>query len=87
MTTEQPSAVVEGLRIVLRGTDPDGTSLTYTLLSTPSHGTLFGAAPTLTYTPDANYNGSDSFTFKVNDGQVDSNVATVRPPKKILAWP
>src|SRR5262249_53164247 len=30
-----------------------------------------------TYTPAANYNGSDSFTFKVNDGQLDSNVATV----------
>src|SRR5262249_12978705 len=29
-----------------------------------------------TYTPAANYNGSDSFTFKANDGQADSNVAT-----------
>ncbi|MDP6596968.1 MAG: Ig-like domain-containing protein [Candidatus Poribacteria bacterium] len=26
----------------------------------------------LTYTPSANYNGADSFTFKVNDGTVDS---------------
>ena len=31
----------------------------------------------MTYTPAANYNGSDSFTFTVNDGTVDSNVATV----------
>ncbi|MDO8629540.1 MAG: tandem-95 repeat protein, partial [Phycisphaerales bacterium] len=32
---------------------------------------------TVTYTPNANYNGFDSFTFKVNDGSLDSNVATV----------
>src|SRR5207244_3250172 len=31
---------------------------------------------TFTYTPAANYNGSDSFTFKANDGTVDSTVAT-----------
>src|SRR5262249_22013356 len=31
----------------------------------------------VTYTPAANYNGPDSFTFKANDGTVDSNVATV----------
>ncbi|GEM_PF-4475047 len=31
----------------------------------------------VTYTPNPNYNGSDSFTFKVNDGTVDSQKATV----------
>ena len=30
-----------------------------------------------TYTPNASYTGSDSFTFKVNDGSVDSNASTV----------
>jgi hypothetical protein len=29
------------------------------------------------YTPAANFSGSDSFTYKANDGQSDSNVATV----------
>ena len=43
----------------------------------PAHGTLSGTAPNLTYTPAANYNGADSFTFKVNDGTVDSAPATV----------
>src|SRR3989454_12348424 len=30
-----------------------------------------------TYTPVADFNGADSFTYKANDGQADSNVATV----------
>ena len=38
---------------------------------------MSGTAPNLTYTPDANYNGPDSFTFKANDGTEDSNTATV----------
>jgi len=32
---------------------------------------------TYTYTPQANYQGSDSFTFKANDGTQDSNTETV----------
>jgi VCBS repeat-containing protein len=58
--------------------DPDtGDVLSYTILNPPDHGTLSGAAPDLTYTPDLNYFGTDSFTFKANDGTVDSNQATV----------
>ena len=41
------------------------------------NGSLSGSAPDLTYTPEANYNGSDSFTFKASDGTADSNTATV----------
>src|SRR5690606_39572 len=33
--------------------------------------------PNLTYTPALDYVGSDSITFKVNDGSIDSNVATI----------
>ena len=64
--------------IVLTGTDVDNNPLTYTVLSQPVHGTLTGTAPNLTYTPAAGYNSTDSFTFKVHDGKVDSaNIATV----------
>ncbi len=63
--------------ITLTGSDADGDTLTYTVLTTPVNGTLTGTAPNLTYTPAANFNGSDNFTFKVNDGAADSNVATV----------
>ena len=63
--------------ITLVATDADGDSLTYAIVSQPSNGTLSGAAPNVTYTPNENYNGSDSFTFEANDGTEDSNVATV----------
>jgi Ca2+-binding RTX toxin-like protein len=72
VTTNEDTA----LAITLAATDLDSPSLTFTVTN-PAHGTLSGTAPNLTYTPSANYNGSDSFTFKVNDGTVDSNVATV----------
>jgi len=63
--------------IVLSGSDPESQPLSYTILSQPTHGTLFGSAPNLSYRPNANFNGSDSFSFKVNDGQIDSNNAIV----------
>ena len=63
--------------VTLTATDADGDPLTYSVVAAPLHGILSGSAPALTYTPDANYNGPDSFTFKANDGTVDSNIATV----------
>ncbi len=63
--------------ITLTATDADGDALTYTVVTQPSHGTLSGIAPNLTYTPDTNYYGTDSFTYKANDGIDDSNIATV----------
>lgn len=63
----------------LAGTDLDGNTLTFAKVADPSHGTVSINATTgaYTYTPALNYNGSDSFTFKVNDGTLDSAVATV----------
>src|SRR4029077_11274271 len=63
--------------ITLSATDLDNDPLTYSVVVAPAHGTLSGTAPNLTYTPAALYSGSDSFTFKANDGIVDSNIATV----------
>jgi hypothetical protein len=68
------------LPIALLATDSDvpTQTLTYSIVSGPSHGTLgtiFGNK--VTYTPATNYVGDDSFTFKVNDGKVDSNTGTV----------
>lgn len=63
--------------ITLTASDPDGDPLTYSIVMPPANGSLSGTAPNLTYTPNLNFNGSDSFTFKANDGKADSNVATV----------
>jgi hypothetical protein len=63
--------------ITLTGSDTDFGSLAYTVIDQPLHGILGGTPPNLTYTPNENYFGADSFTFKVNDGTVDSPAATV----------
>ena len=80
------------LEIQLLGTDLDGDSLVYNIVSLPLNGDLYAPTDTtfqvplttgdllnvwssVLYKPDANYNGVDTFTYKVNDGNVDSNVA------------
>src|SRR5262245_37926574 len=58
--------------------DADGDPLTVKVIDGPDNGTLqFNADGTLTYTPNANFNGIDTFTYEVNDGTADSNLATV----------
>ncbi len=65
------------LAVTLTGSDRELATLTYTVTSAPAHGTLAGTPPNLTYTPDPNYGGPDSFSFRVNDGQIDSLPATI----------
>ena len=73
VTTDEDAAK----SIMLGGLDVDGDSLIYTIVAGPLHGSLSGAAPNLIYTPNADYNGPDSFTFRVSDGSLTSNLATV----------
>ena len=63
--------------ITLSGSDIEGSSLNYLVVAGPTRGTLSGTAPNLVYTPNANANGSDSFTFKVYDGALYSAVVAV----------
>lgn len=59
------------------GTDLDSDALTYTALTQPAHGVLtLSPDGNFTYTPAANYNGPDSFTFQANDGALNSNTGT-----------
>ena len=64
----------------LSATDADANSLTYSIVSNGSKGTAAITNTTTgayTYTPTAGQTGQDTFTFKVNDGTVDSNTATI----------
>lgn len=59
------------------GTDVDGDSLTYIAVTQPLHGTLsLSPDGNFNYTPALGFTGTDFFTFKANDGQADSNIAT-----------
>jgi len=62
----------------LTASDIDSPQLTYTKASNPTNGTVtVNPNGTFTYTPALNFHGTDSFTFKANDGSLDSAVATV----------
>jgi len=64
--------------VLVNDTDADSDTLTPTVVTQPAHGTVsMNANGTFTYTPAANYHGTDSFTYKVNDGTADSADATV----------
>lgn len=77
-TNEDTALVVPAGGVLSNDTDADSDPLTAAVVTNPSHGTLtLNADGSFTYTPVANYNGSDSFTYRANDGSDNSNVATV----------
>ena len=58
--------------------DPDGDPLTVVVLTVPQHGSgSIGSDGSLNYMPDANFSGSDTFSYKASDGAAESNIATV----------
>ena len=69
--------------ITLDASDKDGDTLTYAIMSFPTHGSLSSLSSldkdsgSVTYTPDRGYTGSDSFTFTASDGASTSNAAKV----------
>ena len=81
VATGQRLSLVENTTatITLSATDVDQDPLTLVITQQPSQGTLAVNTNSLTvsYTPNVNFQGADSFTYKVNDGELDSNSATV----------
>jgi DNA/RNA endonuclease G (NUC1) len=63
--------------ITLTAVSSNNNPLTYTIVSSPSNGTLTGTGANRTYTPAPDFTGTDSFTFRVNDGASTSNTSTV----------
>ena len=63
--------------IHLEVTDLEGGPFSYSIVSSPKNGHLSGQMPNPTYISHPNFDGTDIFTFKANDGNNDSQVATV----------
>jgi VCBS repeat-containing protein len=63
--------------ITLTGSDPESEPLTFSIVVGPSNGALTGTPPNVTYTPDADFTGPDSFTFQVEDPSGGTDTGTV----------
>src|SRR6185369_11127564 len=75
---EDTALTIAAPGVLSNDTDADSATITAVVSTGPAHGTLtLTANGGFTYTPAANYNGADSFTYKATDGSLDSNVATV----------
>ncbi|MFT6178568.1 MAG: hypothetical protein ACJA1W_000909 [Akkermansiaceae bacterium] len=69
---------VAGAGVLANDTDPEDDFLTAELLTNPQNGSLeINPDGTFLYTPNVNYEGSDSFTYRVTDGEFNSDPATV----------
>jgi VCBS repeat-containing protein len=77
-TTEDTALTVNAPGVLANDSDPDGNALSAGLVSGPSHGTLvLNANGSFAYSLAANFNGSDSFSYKASDGTEESSQATV----------
>ena len=78
-TVDNISATSDGsaITVTLTGTDPEGDTITFSIVGQPSKGSVSLSGSTATYTPSANAYGTDTFTYKANDGEYDSNIGTV----------
>lgn len=66
-----------GANVLANDSDPDGDTLTATLVSGTANGELsLGSDGSVQYTPNEGFFGSDSFTYTASDGSLDSGVAT-----------
>jgi subtilisin family serine protease len=63
--------------ITLQATDPESNPLSFHVVSRPSHGKITGKGQVLVYSPNPYFSGSDRFTFKADDGELESNSGTV----------
>jgi VCBS repeat-containing protein len=78
-TTDQDTPLsVSAPGVLANDTDTESDPLTAVLGVGPANGTLtLNSDGSFTYTPNADFNGADSFTYRANDGQTNSNIATV----------
>jgi VCBS repeat-containing protein len=65
------------INVLSNDNDPNGDNLTIISVSNPPHGAASTNGSFVFYTPDPNYNGADSFTYSISDGNNESDTATV----------
>ena len=78
--------------ILANDTDLEGDTLNAVLVDSTTNGTLtLNANGSFSYTPNPDFNGADSYTYKANDSYDDSNIATVsitvNPVNEIVLTP
>jgi hypothetical protein len=68
------------IKVALVDNDPDGDAMTVSVVTPPTNGDVAFTSTSpvqFTYTPRANVNGGDAFTYKLSDGDKESNLGTV----------
>ncbi|MEL7355510.1 MAG: DUF4347 domain-containing protein, partial [Cyanobacteria bacterium J06560_6] len=74
--------------VAANDSDPDGDDLTYSVTSDVSNGTLsFNADGTFDYTPNADFTGTDSFTYEVSDGDLTASATATVDVTEIISGP
>ena len=74
-TVDEDSFVA--INVLQNDTDPENDTLSVQSFTNPSNGSVSANNGVLTYTPDANFNGSDSFNYTINDGNGNTDTASV----------
>lgn len=74
-TVDEDNSV--GVAVLSNDSDPDGDTLTLQSYGQPSNGSVSDNGSVITYTPAANFNGTDSFNYTINDGNGNTDTATV----------
>lgn len=76
--TSVTTLINSSVDIILQASDPENQVMTFRIVDQPAHGSLVQETYNIfRYTPEADYEGNDDFTFRVNDGVKDSNTGEV----------
>ena len=65
------------INVLANDTDPDLDALTITSVTQGTHGTVVNNGTSVSYTANANFTGSDTFTYTIDDGHAHTDTATV----------
>jgi hypothetical protein len=67
----------ETIAVVANDSDPDGDGLTILSFSNPAHGSCVISGSAINYTPEKDFNGTDSFSYSIGDGRGGTDTANV----------